>query len=606
MPAVPDFDRYFAVRRYLDLAIRPDGSEVAYATDISGSFNAWRQSAGGGWPYQLTAFRDRVARRVAFSPDGERIVVAADREGDENEQLFVLPAAGGTLRRLTPRDDVRHLLASHPWAPDGRTLACASNAEDPARFDLVMVDAETGAARRFDGEPGFHAASCWSPGGRLLAGISLVSNTHQDVVVADRETGKVRRVTAGRPEARREPVGFSADGTSVYLLTDEGREFQGLARFDLAGAMLDWVKTPEWDVDLACLSADARWLLYVVNVDAVHRVHLLDRNSGIEPELPPLPMGKCEAVAIAADGSRAAFLHSAARRPAEVVVKDLTASKRAVRTITHGMIGGIPERVMAEPRVVRYPSFDRKVPALLFRPPDPPKGAPGPALLWIHGGPEVQEQPQYRPLFQFLVAKGFVVLAPNIRGSTGYGKTYQSLVHRDFGGGDLMDLEAAARFLREQPGVDAGRIAVAGGSYGGFAALSCASRLPDLWAACIDICGPTNLVSFAKTAPPSWRGFLRETVGDHETDAASLLERSPITYAAAIRCPLLVIQGEQDPRCVKAESDRLVEKVREGGGTVDYLVFPDEGHGFMKKENELRAYRAMAEFLLRHLGQGKR
>jgi len=598
-----DFDQYFATRRYHDLTIRPDGGEVAYATDITGNFNAWRQDAEGGWPYQLTTFLDRAVRRVAWSPDGERIVVSADRRGDENEQLFVLPARGGTARRLTPRDDVRYLLGMQPWAPDGRTLACACNAEDPANFDLVAIDAETGATRRLSTEPLFHVAACWSREGRYLAGFFARSNMHNEVVVADREAGSIRCVTEGRAAAIRTPIGFSADASSLYLLTDEGREFRGLARMDLTNGELDWLKSLSWDIDLAAMSADGRWILYVVNEDAVHRVRLLDRNSGIEPPLPPLPMGKCEAVAIAADGSHAAFVHSASRRPAEVVVKDRR--KKAIRTITHGMIGGVPDADMVEPEVLRFPTFDRKIPALLYRPAGKTPAGGLPAVLWIHGGPESQEQPLYRPLFQYLVSRGLLVLAPNIRGSTGYGKKYQRLIHRDFGGDDLRDFEAAARYLGSRKDVDERRIAVAGGSYGGFAALSCASRLPDYWAAAVDVCGPSNLVTFAKSVPESWRRFMRDWVGDPEEERDELLRRSPITYAEDIRCPLLVIQGAQDPRVVKAESDQLVESLRARGGTVDYLVFEDEGHGLLKKANEHRAYKTITEFLLKHLGEKK-
>jgi dipeptidyl aminopeptidase/acylaminoacyl peptidase len=599
---VHDFDQYFATRRYHDLTIRPDGEEVAYATDISGNYNVWRQSAEGGWPYQLTGFLERAVRRVAWSPDGTRLAVAADRDGDEKEQIFVLPARGGTARRLAPRDDVRYLLGDQPWAPDGRTLACACNSEDEANFDLVQIDVETGAVRRLSEEPHFHTAHCWSPDGRLLCGTITRSNMHQDVVIADREAGALSCVTAARPAAQRQPLGFSADGSSLYLLTDEGREFKGLARFDLESAEIDWLKVPDWDVDLARMSADGRWILFVINEDAVHRVHLLDRNSGREPPVTPLPMGKCEGLALAADGSRAAILHSASVRPAEVAVLDF--ARGGLRTITHGMIGGIPPEDMVEPEICRLASFDRKIPAQLYRPTGDPPESGFPAVLHVHGGPEAQEQPLYQPLYQYLVSRGFVVLAPNIRGSTGYGQAYQKLILRDFGGDDLRDLDAAARFLKSLPQVDGQRLAVAGGSYGGFAALSCATRLPEHWAAAVDVCGPSNLVTFAQSVPKSWQRFMRDWVGDPREEKDELLRRSPITYVDRLRCPLLVVQGAHDPRCVQAESDQMVARIRERGGTVDYLVFEDEGHGFLKTENQVRAFRAIGEFLLRHVGKG--
>ena len=565
----------------------------------------WRQAAEGGWPHQLTAFRSRAARRVAWSPDGARLVVAADREGDENEQLFLLPRGGGVPKRLTSRSDARYVLGDRPWSPDGRQLACTANADNPANMDLVVIDTETGASRQLSTAPLFHHACCWSHNGGLLCAVAVHGRIHQDIMLVPPEGGPVRNVTETRSPARRIPLGFSADNGSLYLLTDEDREFQGLARLDFETGKLEWIRSPEWDIDLACMSQDARWILYIVNVDSVHQIHLLDRNSGIEPTLPPLSMGKVLALAIAADGSRAALLHDSSRHPTEVVVFDLPRGAR--RTITDGMIGGVPENVMVEPEIVRFESFDRKVPGLLYRPsrrpraPEQPHSRP--ALLWIHGGPEVQEQPFYRPLFQFLVGQGFVVLAPNIRGSRGYGKSYQALIYRDFGGDDLRDLEAAANYLRALPEVDPERIAVAGKSYGGFAALSCATRLPDYWAAAIAVSAPSDLTTFARNVPRAWQRFMRDWVGDPTEEAEELKRRSPLTYVDRLQCPLLVIQGARDARVTRAETDRMVESARAAERSVDYLVFEDEGHfDFLKHENRRRAYRAVADFLLRHVG----
>jgi dipeptidyl aminopeptidase/acylaminoacyl peptidase len=193
------------------------------------------------------------------------------------------------------------------------------------------------------------------------------------------------------------------------------------------------------------------------------------------------------------------------------------------------------------------------------------------------------------------------VLATNIRGSTGYGKTYQKLIHRDFGGADLLDWEHAALYLRGLPWVDPARLGVFGGSYGGFATLSCVTRLPEYWAAAVDIVGPSNLITFARAVPPAWKRMMKQWVGDPDEDAEMLRERSPITYVDNVRAPLLVIQGANDPRVVKPESDQMVERLRELGRTVEYMVFDDEGHGFTKTANSLKALKASAEWLEKHL-----
>jgi dipeptidyl aminopeptidase/acylaminoacyl peptidase len=224
-------------------------------------------------------------------------------------------------------------------------------------------------------------------------------------------------------------------------------------------------------------------------------------------------------------------------------------------------------------------------------------------VLSIHGGPEAQELPVYAAsgLYQYWASRGIGVLAPNVRGSTGYGKTYQRLIHRDWGGDELKDFEAAARYLRSLDWVDAARLGVIGGSFGGFATLSCISRLPEYWAAAVDIFGPSNLLTAARSVPPTWRRMMAAWVGDPETEADFLLSRSPITYVDQIRAPLFVIQGANDPRVVQAESDQIVDLLRRRGIDVRYDVYPDEGHGFTKRANELKALGDAATFMEQHL-----
>ncbi|WP_205719480.1 alpha/beta hydrolase family protein, partial [Actinomadura geliboluensis] len=254
-----------------------------------------------------------------------------------------------------------------------------------------------------------------------------------------------------------------------------------------------------------------------------------------------------------------------------------------------------------EPDLITYPaSGGRYVHALLYRPHTP---GPHPVLLSVHGGPEAQERPEYAyaGLYQYLLHEGIAVLAPNIAGSTGYGLTHQKLIYRNWGGIDLDDLDHAVRHLQTLPGIDASHIAVMGGSYGGFAALSCLARLPYQWAAGVSFCGPSNLVTLARACPPTWRPTVDAVLGNPDTDAEHLTCRSPITYADAITAPLLVIQGAHDPRVPKDESDQIVTRLRARGIDVRYDVYPDEGHGFTNRSNEIKAYGDIAQFLLAHL-----
>jgi dipeptidyl aminopeptidase/acylaminoacyl peptidase len=261
------------------------------------------------------------------------------------------------------------------------------------------------------------------------------------------------------------------------------------------------------------------------------------------------------------------------------------------------MLGGIAPEDMVEPSAVFFESFDgRQIPAWLYRPNSEGKL---PVLLSIHGGPEQQERTQYNynGLYQYLLNRGIGILAPNIRGSTGYGLSYQKLIYRDWGGDELQDIEYAAKYLRSLDWADPDRIAVYGGSFGGFAALSAVTRLPEYWACAVDVVGPSNLVTFVQSVPPHWRPTIKSLVGDADEDREMLIERSPITYVDQIRAPLLVIQGAKDPRVVQAESDQMVERIRRNGGRVEYFVDENEGHGATRRENVIKWYEIITDYL---------
>ncbi len=267
------------------------------------------------------------------------------------------------------------------------------------------------------------------------------------------------------------------------------------------------------------------------------------------------------------------------------------------------MIGGIDPADMVTPELVHYPTHDgRMIPAWLYRP-KTPNGSPVPVVLSIHGGPEAEERPRYmyNGIYQYLLNQGFAILAPNIRGSSGYGISYQRLIYRDWGGAELGDIEYAAKYLQSLDWIDSNRIAVFGGSFGGFATLSAVTRLPDYWALGVDLVGPSNLITFVNSVPPHWRSMLREWVGDAEDDREMLIERSPITYVDQIRVPLLVIQGAKDPRVNKAESDQMVERIRKNGGDVRYYVDENEGHGTTRRENSIKWMSMVASYLEEYL-----
>ncbi|HYA09672.1 MAG TPA: S9 family peptidase [Gaiellaceae bacterium] len=600
----PPFEQFFASRRLAGVAeFTPDGDAVLFVSNISGQFNLWSVGVDGGWPEQLTSFTENTVRSVAVRDDGA-ILFAADRDGDEFHQLYRIPAGGGWPEQLTDLGQVQHLLSPGAWARDGRSFSFSANARTPTDGEVFVWDDGAAEPRYLWGEGRFTFAASFSPDGSKILAIDFRSNTDISLYVVDVATGDAVEVTPHEDEAKFLPGPWRADGSGFYLLTDEGREFTGLAFHDLATNTREWVEAPDRDVDELAGSADGRVLAWIENVDGWSRVRVRDLAAGVDLPDARLPQGTISplgsGVSVSRDGARLALAWEQPGRPAEIYVVETTTGE--ARPVTESRLSGLRALTLREPALIRYASFDgREIPAWLYR---PEGDGPAPFVLSIHGGPEAQERPVYRPAFQYLLSRGIGVIATNIRGSTGYGKTYQKLIHHDFGGGDLEDWRHAAEWLKAQDFVDGERLGVFGGSYGGFATLSCVTRLPQYWSAAVDIVGPSNLVTFARAVPPQWLRFMAKWVGDPDTEEEFLRERSPITYVDRTRAPLLVLQGAKDPRVVKSESDQMVERLRELGREVEYVVFEDEGHGFTRYANEVRAYRLTCEWLEQHLAKG--
>jgi dipeptidyl aminopeptidase/acylaminoacyl peptidase len=596
------FEDFAPIRRFQPtLALSPDGSSVIYGANEGGRSNLWRHDVVTQTSTQLTSFTDHAVREVAWSPDGSRLVFTADHHGDEFHQVFLMDADGGEPTALTDAPTVQHHLGMvETFSADGRFIVYAGNDREPTCQDVLVHELATGHTDRIIAADGMHFPIAFSPDGRRVAAVQMNSNTDTDLLVANRDgVGAPVLLSPHEGEVRYFPAPWNPDGSGLFVITDAGRDFAGIGSLPAVPGGLEWYEKPDWDVEEVVVSADGTRLAWTVNEDGYSRLHARALATGHDIAVPEGPRGVMSALRISADGNRVAFLLATAVRPTEVVVLDLLAGTTQVLTDSVPRAAHSFEPV--EPSLVRYRTHDgRDVAGFLYRPHGP---GPFPVVLSIHGGPEAQERPQYMygGLYQYLLAQGIGVFAPNVRGSTGYGAAYQKLIHRDWGGAELRDLEFAVKFLHDLDWSDPGRIGVFGGSFGGFATLSCVSRLPDLWAVAVDIVGPSNLVSFVRAVPPTWRRMMTAWVGDPVEDLDFLIARSPVTYADDITTPLFVIQGANDPRVVQAESDQIVERLRARGVDVRYDVYADEGHGFTKRANEIKALGDAADFIVEHL-----
>lgn len=597
------FEQFAATRRIGSFVPSPDGNSVYFTSDISGQLNLWRVPTEGGWPEQLTLFANESVREATVSKDHSKIAFLADLNGNEMYQVFVMDAQGGWPEQMTDRPDVQHALGA--FSPCGRYLAYSGNATVARDVDVYLRDLQTGEVRQVtEGGRLMYFVSFSPDGGQMLVA-EFRGNTDQDLWLIETATGKARNLTEhpGR-QASYFPGSWRKDGKGFYFFSNDGREHMAIGFYNLESDHKDYILTSDWDVENLALGCEGKLMAYSVNEAGNSLLKVIDTENGQELALPAMPKGVISGLKFAGkDQRRRLFLSMNCYNQLNAVYA-VDLDRIELRLLTPTMLGNVPAEVFVAPELVHIDAFDGlKIPAWLYRPHGIKPGEKVPALLSIHGGPETQERTEYRynGFYQYLLSQGVAVLAPNIRGSTGFGVSYQKLIHRDWGGGDMHDMESCAKYLQSLAWVDSSRLAVWGGSYGGFATLTCATRLPDYWACACDFCGPGNLITFGKSVPPHWKPMIKAWMGDPDEDRELLVERSPITYVENIKCPMMVVQGATDPRVVKAESDQMVERLRNMGREVEYLVFEDEGHGFTKRTNQLKGYKLMGEFLLKHL-----
>ncbi|MDP9252091.1 MAG: S9 family peptidase, partial [Chloroflexota bacterium] len=594
LASVPHTTRRFACRSAL--ALSPDAQTLADVSDQSaGTYDAWTLPATGGSAQRAVTVPEHAVRSLCWSASGE-LLAAADRGGTELHQLYVRHPDGPVAAvSVDPAGKVQRLLSWNAASPNGRRVAFSSNARAATDMDIVVADLDTGSERQLITGAAWHVAGGWSPDGASLLVMRVLDNTTQELLVVDPRTGAAREITQHEENVQHIPAGWLGDGR-VLEITDAESDHLWLAALDPMTGRRDVVDHPKWDVELAASSADGRVQIWSVNEDGYSRLRWRQGSGAVrERDL----RGVCEDLVLSADGTRAAFARISSTEPWQVWTLDIaTGVARVALTTTLG----VPGTELVEPELIRIPAADGDIPCFVYR----PRGARGPvpAVLYPHGGPEGQSRPAFSAHLTHLAAlvhNGMALVVPNIHGSTGYGRAWQAAIHKDWGGIDLRDLRAVSEWMTKQPDFDQKRLAVYGGSYGGFATLTCVTRIPDLWRCAVDVFGVANLITMLENAQPNWRRFLARWIGDAEQDREKLVERSPITHIENVRCPMLILQGENDPRVPQEESDQVVERLRALGRRVEYVVYPGEGHGFTKRANAEDAYGRIVKFLTREL-----
>jgi dipeptidyl aminopeptidase/acylaminoacyl peptidase len=613
-------DRYLNIRSAASPTLSPKGDRLAFLTRITGTNQVWMMDAAGGngWPEQMTFYTDNVDF-VRWSPDGNGLIFAKARSGDENAQLYWLSADGSQIKALTDAPKVRHNFGG--WSHNGRLISYSSNKRNKDFFDVYVMEVTTGDEQLVYKQDGSNDAVAWSfndfqlvvsHGGEQLS-------LDNDLLLVDLVTKAVTPLTTHQGASQFGDVHFTRDGRALILGSDDKREFNSLTRMDLATKRTEVIDDTQWDLSDTEMSDDGRLFAYTINRDGFSELFVreigADGSFKAKGQAIALPgKGIVSGLEFSKDNRRLAFVFNGARYNADVWFYDV--ARKTLTQATHSTRAAIPQASFIEPELIRYKTFDgRDVPAWYYKPqinvvtktgPHALSGTMNatsglPVIVSVHGGPEGQEQPGFNAIYQYFLARGYAILATNVRGSTGYGKTYTHLDDVRKREDSVKDLAAAVDWLKTEGGADPARIAVMGGSYGGYMTLAAITLYPELWAAAVDTVGIANFESFM-TNTSSYRRKLREVeYGSLANDRQFLRDISPLNRVERIKTPLMVIAGKNDPRVPYTEAEQIVGALKTRNSPVEYKLFDDEGHGVSKLSNRLIVYPLVADFLDRYM-----
>ncbi|MFL5291992.1 MAG: alpha/beta fold hydrolase [Myxococcales bacterium] len=596
-------EQFMATTRVSGASFSADEKRILFSSNESGVFNAYRVPVTGGKAVALTSSKD-TTYAVSYFPKDDRILYTRDSGGDEQNHLY-LRNLDGSEKDLTPGKLKARFFS---WARDLSAFYVETNERDPKFFDFYRYDAKTLERKLLFQNPGGYDIADITDDEKWIALGKTQTTTDSDIYLANVATKELKHITPHKGEVSNRADGFDPANAALFFRTDDGGEFAYVRKYVLATGKFEDVEKASWDVMYTTFSWNGKYRVTAINDDGRTVVHLRDGKTDKEIALPKMPEGDITSVSFSRSERLMSFYASSDRSPSNLYVLDFPTGK--VTRLTDTLSKEIDPEDLVASEVVRFKSFDgMAVPNIYYKPLDASPEHKAPALVWVHGGPGGQTRKGYSALIQYLVNHGYVVLGINNRGSSGYGKTFFTADDQKHGREPLWDCVEAKKWLSAQPYVDGKKIGIIGGSYGGYMVLAALAFQPEVFDVGVDIFGVSNWLRTLQSIPPYWESFrlaLYKEIGDPVKDEAMLKANSPLFHADKIRRPLLVLQGQNDPRVIKPESDEIVDAVKKNHVPVEYVVFPDEGHGFTKKANEVRAYSTTLEFLDKYLRAEKR
>lgn len=604
----------YSISQFMDIvqigggAFSPDESKILINSKATGIFNAYEIDLKSGEQKQLTTSTDDAIFGLTYFPTDDRVIFTSDNGGNEITHIYVRNNNGSTIDLI---QDSTAKANFGGWSHDKKVLYYTSNSRDKRFFDLYKVQVE-GSPKEgnlypssvvYQNTEGLDVGAISSDDRYIALGKTITTN-NSEMYLLDTQSKKVKHLSPHEGDAQFNAQYFSLDGKKLYYLTDEGSEFTYLASYDIATEKKEKVEEAPWDIMYAYLSQNGKYRVVAINNDARTEIKIYDEsNGGKRVQVDGLPEGDITGVNISDSEKLMSFYVSSSKSPANLFVYNF--ETKEVKQMTNTMSKDIDPADLVAGEVIRYKSFDgMEIPALLYKPKGLKNGEKAPAMLWIHGGPGGQTRLNYSATIQHLVNHGYVILAVNNRGSSGYGKTFFAADDLKHGNEDLKDCVESKKFLATLPYVDTEKIGIMGGSYGGYMVMAALAFAPEEFKVGVNIFGVTNWLRTLKSIPPWWTSFrdaLYKELGDPTKDSVALYNKSPLFHAKNITKPFIVLQGSNDPRVLQVESDEIVAAAKANNVPVEYVIFPDEGHGFLKKENNIKASESILKFLDIHL-----
>src|SRR5712691_4411798 len=583
----------------------PDGKSIAFISNMSGRNNIWMVSADGGWPTQLTV-SDQRQTAPAWSPDGKWIAYQSDYDGDELWDIFLVSPKTGKVVNLT---STREIAETDPtWSPDGRYLAYLVKPKTSAAHEIDVYDMLMREVKHITaGTPQDKGNSnpIWSKDGKYIVYTQeQAKGTDSNIFVADVATGKSSLLTPHEGEQRYSNNDISPDGKQVLLTSNAANGYENIGLLEVAAKKITWLTRDKWEIRGGEFSPNGKHITFNANVDGNEDIYLHDLATGKSTML-PIPKGLNEPAgghsAFTKDGFRLLYYHNGPTAPGDLWVYTFASGKS--HQVTHSLVAGVRSEDMVEPSLVHYPSKDGKwtISAFVYMPYNLPRNGQHPAIVFVHGGPASQTVHAFNRFVQHMANQGYIVIAPNYRGSTGYGKEFEQANLFDMGGGDLQDVLGAADWIKQTGYVDPKKLILTGSSYGGYMTMMGVTKAPEVWAGGVPIVPFVNFFTEIENEDPVLQQSDMATMGDPVKNKALYEDRSLINFIDQIKATLLLLAGGHDPRCPKSETQQVVDAIKKRGGTVDYKIYENEGHGFARVENQIDAYKRVADFLLAHV-----